>query len=93
MPEVVPMESKLQTPEIAHNISFFFLISSCWNRCQLPFGWFPVLLGIHGVDGERCCIHPELSVAECDVLQAHIAPVCPHWTTKAASQGTGKTGK
>lgn len=51
MPEVVPMESKLQTPEIAHNISSFFLISSCWNRCQLPFGWFPVLLGIHGVDG------------------------------------------
>lgn len=92
MPEELPMESNSQTPEIAHKFSFFFLITSWWHRCQLPFGWFPVLLGIGGTGG-RMALHapkesdPELGVAERDVLQAHVAPICSHWTTEAASPG------
>lgn len=77
--EVLPMESKLQSLEIAHSVSFLFLITSCWLRCQLPCSWVSVLLSFCGMGGEEG--EPELGIAECGVMQAQIAPLFPCWIT------------
>ena len=50
-------------------------------------------------DGWRTALYapkerdPELGLVECDVLRAHIAPVCRCQTVKAVSQGAGRSGK
>lgn len=83
VPEVLPVESKRQTPEMAHSVSFFFLMASSWHRCQLPFSCFPVLLGICGMGGEQHCmqgkrepqsVHCRARCAACS-LCSHMSPL------------------
>lgn len=76
VPVLPPTESKLESPEITHSVSF--LSSSRQLIFSSEFLW----------DARRR--DREVSTAERDVMQAQTAPLCPCWITEAASQGAGK---
>lgn len=79
------MESKLQSPESAHSVSFLFLIT--WLLCCPPSSCFSALPSFCGMGGDEAPRAGHCRVW-CDASSD--CSLCPRWITEAANQGAGK---